>query len=142
MEMNYRNKFLFVLIVAIAISPLISWVGSNENIERLKVYGQEANSSSTQQIEDENQTIGILMKYKNEFYCYDESTTTQKDVIESIESESMDVEMYLHNKALSAAANSDDSDEDFGYQSALKDCKDMISKGIISIEDYKSNSIK
>lgn len=61
------------------------------------------------------------MKHKGEFYCYDETTTTKKEVLEAKEKNSIGETIY-QNGPLGYLA-----EDDFEFAEEL--CKNMIEKG-------------
>lgn len=109
------QKWTMITLASVAISLTIGLISL--------AYGQELNT--TQQ--DQNNTeIGTLMKYKGQLYCYDETTTTKKEVIEAIKNDWMTEETEIQNELL----NFDDE------TLSLKVCQGMIAEGHFTNEDY------
>jgi hypothetical protein len=95
-------------------------------------HGQEWNT--TQQIE-QNQSSGILMKYKGNYYCYDSSTTTKKEIINAIKEDEVSQEMKFINDFSTSLAEDD-------LELATHGCENMVSQGSITNEDYHDEGIE
>ena len=109
------QKWTMITLASVAISLTIGLISL--------AYGQELN---TTQQEQNNTEIGTLMKQKGQLYCYDETTTTKKEVIEAIKNDWMTEETEIQNELL----NFDDE------TLSLKVCQGMIAEGHFTNEDY------
>lgn len=96
--------------------------------------GQEWNT--TQQTQS-NQSSGVLMKYKGNYYCYDSATIEKKEVINSIKNDEVSSVQEMVNKFLTSMVE----DKDLGLTVATGGCQNMVSQGSITNEDYHDEGI-
>jgi hypothetical protein len=86
-------------------------------------YGEEWNT--TKVVEDSK--TGTLMKHKGEFYCYDETTTTKKEVLKAIKHDWMTGATEMVNGMLTDLEDN---------EMALELCQNMVAQGSITNDDY------
>jgi hypothetical protein len=92
-------------------------------------YGEEWNT--TKVVEDSK--TGTLMKHKGELYCYDETTTTKKEVKEAIKHDWMTGPTEVVNRMLTDLAEDNTVD---GWEMAVIGCQNMVAQGSITNDDY------
>lgn len=99
-------------------------------------YGQTWNT--TQTIEDSK--VGTLMKHKGEFYCYDETTTKKKEVLQAIKHDWMTGETEMENDILTSMATPDNpnnmTDKAQSLDLAKTLCQNMVANGNFANDDY------
>jgi hypothetical protein len=92
------------------------------------------------QVIEENDKTGTLMKHKGEFYCYDETTTTKKEVKEAIKNDWMTGVAEMSNGFLTGMATPDNpnnmTDKAESLETAKTLCQNMVAKGSFSNDDY------
>jgi hypothetical protein len=88
----------------------------------------------------EDSKTGTLMKHKGEFYCYDETTTTKKEVLKAIKHDWMTKVTEMNNGFLTGMATPDNpnnmTDKAESLDTAKTLCQTMVAKGSFSNDDY------
>jgi pentatricopeptide repeat protein len=95
-------------------------------------HGQESN---TTQQREQNHT-GTLMKYKGEVYCYDETTTTKKEVLDAIKHDRINAVTESENGIFGGMVENGD------FDLAEELCQSMVEDGNIPNESYHDKGIE
>jgi hypothetical protein len=106
-------------------------------------YGETGIWNTIDQINKDTQAeekAGTLMKHKGEFYCYDETTTTKKEVLKAIKHDWMTGVTEMNNGFLTGMATPDNpnnmTDKAESLDTAKTLCQTMVAKGSFSNDDY------